>query len=133
MDWTTIDDTARYTAFAALDETTPRYLMISGDELSAKKLADIMTEVSGQKYKVLRPAGLKVFKLMIGMTKLTTPDKGKIYPPWQGMQYMYTMYKGDCKFKRLDNDRYPMKFTNAKDLLNGFLESQIPKYLPRDI
>jgi len=132
MDWTTIDDTARYTAYAALDDTTPRYLTIAGDELSARKLADIMTDVTGKKHKVLRPAGLGVFKFMIGMTKLTTPDKGKIYPPWQGMQYMYTMYKGDCKFKRLDNDRYPMKFTDSKTLLRGFLNKQVPKYLPRD-
>jgi len=132
MDWTTIDDTARYTAFAALDETTPRYLMIAGDELSARKLADIMTDVTEKKHKVLRPGGLGVFKFMIGMTKLTTPDTGKIYPPWQGMQYMYTMYKGDCKFERLDNDRYPMKFTDAKTLLKRFLNKEVSKYLPRD-
>jgi hypothetical protein len=132
MDWTTIDDTARYTAFAALDDTTPRYLMIAGEELSAQKLTDLMTDISGKKHKVLKPAGLSVFQFMINMSKLMTPDKGKIYPPWQGMQYMYAMYKGDCKFKHLDNDRYPIKFCKAKTLLEEFLNGQVPKYLPRD-
>jgi len=132
MDWTTIEDTARYTAFAALDEDTPRYLTVAGDELSARKLADIMTEVTGNPHRVLRPAGLGVFKLMINLTKRTTPDKGKIYPPWQGMQYMYSMYKGECKFKKLDNDRYPVAFTSAKVLLGDFLAGRITKYLPSD-
>jgi hypothetical protein len=45
---------------------------------------------------------------------------------------MYTMYKGDCKFKKLDNERYPMKFTDAKALLRGFLNKQVTKYLPKD-
>lgn len=132
MDWTTIEDTALYTAYATLDDETPRYLTIAGDELSARKLANIMTEVTGKKYKVLRPAGLDLFKLMIGMTKLTTPDKGKIYPPWQGMQYMFSMYRGECKFKQLYNDRYDMKFTDARMLLMNFINGNAPKYIPRD-
>ena len=132
MDWTTIEDTARYTAYASLDNETPRYLTIAGDELSARKLADIMTEVAGKKYKVMRPAGLDLFKLMIEMTKLIIPNKRKIYPPWQGMQYMYSMYKGDCKFKQLNNDRYNMKFTDARLLLGEFIKGKIPKYMLRD-
>lgn len=132
MDWTTIDDTARFTAYAAIDNTTPRFLTISGDELSAAKLASIMTDLSGKKYKIIRPAGLGIFKFMITMTKLTTPDQGKTYPPWQGMQYMYSMYKGDCKFKSLDNSRYPMKFTTAKEMLKDYLSGSFVKYTIKD-
>lgn len=128
MDWTTIDDTARYTAYAALDDSTPRYLQIAGSELSANMLAEIMMELTGKSYSILRPGGLGLFQFMITMTKLTTPDKGKTYPPWQGMQYMHTIYKGDCKFKHLDNDRYPMEFTSAKELLQKFLNGDVVVY-----
>lgn len=132
MDWTTVDDTARYTAYAALDDTTPRYLTIAGEELSANKLAEIMTELSGKKYKALTPAGLGVFRSLIAVTKLTAPSKGKIYPPWQGMQYMYSMYKGECKFQQLDNGRYPIKFTDVRSLLQKFLRGEIGTYVLND-
>jgi nucleoside-diphosphate-sugar epimerase len=128
MDWTTIDDTAKYTAYASLDPTTPRYLYIAGDELSANDLARTMTELTHKKYKVFQPGGLGMFKGMIGMTKFFTPGAGKKYPPWQGMQYMHSMYSGQCKFERLDNQRYPMKFTDAKTYLKEFLAGKIPKY-----
>ena len=128
MDWTTIDDTALYTAYAAMDQTTPRYLYIAGDELSANDLARTMADLTNKNYKVFQPGGLGMFKGMIGMTKFFTPGAGKKYPPWQGMQYMYSMYSGHCKFDHLDNQRYPMKFTTAKTYLQEFLEGRISKY-----
>ena len=39
------------------------------------------------------------------------------------MQYMYSMSKGDCKFERLDNDRYTMQWTTVKELLDDFLHN----------
>lgn len=128
MDFTTIDDTALYTAHAALDTATPRYLYIAGDELSANDLAYVMTELTGKSYKVLQPGGLTMFKGMIGMTKFFSPSVRRKYPPWQGMQYMHSMYAGQCKFERLDNQRYPMKFTNARTYLDGFLQGKISRY-----
>ncbi|MEY3969894.1 MAG: hypothetical protein RL617_907, partial [Pseudomonadota bacterium] len=128
MDFTTIDDTALYTAHAALDHTTPRYLYIAGDELSATDLAQVMTELTGRVHRVFQPGGLGTFKRMIGMTKFFSPGAGKKYPPWQGMQYMHSMYSGLCKFERLDNQRYPIKFTDARTFIRGFLEGQVPKY-----
>lgn len=128
MDFTTIDDAALYTAHAALDHTTPRYLYIAGDELSATDLAQVMTELTGRAHRVFQPGGLGMFKGMIGMTKFFSPGVGKKYPPWQGMQYMHSMYSGLCKFERLDNQRYPMKFTDARTYLKGFLEGRVSKY-----
>jgi len=128
MDFTTIDDTALYTAHAALDNTAPRYLYISGDELSANDLAQVMTEVTGKDHRVFQPGGLGVFKGMISMTKFFSPGVNRKYPPWQGMQYMHSMYSGLCKFERLDNERYPMKFTDARTYLKRFLDGQVSKY-----
>lgn len=121
MDWTTIDDTARYTAKAAQDDDTPRYLFIAGDQFSARDLSDTMTEITGQRHQVLVAGGFSLFKALIGITRIFVPGKRETYPPWQGMQYMLNLYQGDAKFARLDNDRYPMKWTTARDVLGDYL------------
>ena len=123
MDWTTIDDTAKFTAFAALDEETPRYLKIAGDEISANSLARIMTELTGRPHKILKPGGLGVFKFLIQTMKFFVPGSNDLYPPWQGMQYMHNLYSGITKFEHLDNDRYPMQWTKAKDVLSKHIKS----------
>jgi NmrA-like family len=121
-DWTTIEDTALFTAMASLDPETPRYLKIAGDQISANGLAKIMSELTGEKFKVLRPGSLGVFKFIIGLTKLLTNKTDALYPPWQGMQYMHNMYSGVAKFDKVDNDRYKMKWVTAKELLGQFLQ-----------
>jgi nucleoside-diphosphate-sugar epimerase len=123
MDWTTIDDTAKFTAMTALDEETPRFLKIAGDEISANILARDMTELTGRPYKVLKPGGLGMFKVLIKVTKFFVPGVNELYPPWQGMQYMHNMYGGITKFEKLDNDRYKMNWTRAKDILSSHLKS----------
>jgi hypothetical protein len=47
MDFTTIDDTAAFTASAALDPSTPRFVRIAGDQLSARELTAVVSEVTG--------------------------------------------------------------------------------------
>jgi hypothetical protein len=69
--------------------------------------------------------------MMIKLTKLLSPGKDKIYPPWQGMQYMHNMYAGKCKFAEINNDHYPLKFTSAKELLSKFLAGEIEVYQPK--
>lgn len=117
LDFTTVRDVAAYTAAAALDETTPRFLRIAGDQVSARSLAALMTEITGERHALLRPGGLAAFRLVIKLTKLMTRDKGELYPPWQGMQYMHDMYEGRAKLAPLDNDRYPMAWTSVRDVL----------------
>jgi nucleoside-diphosphate-sugar epimerase len=122
MDWTTIDDTAKFTAMATLDEETPRFLKIAGDEISANILARDMTELTGRPYKVLKPGGLGMFNVLIKVTKFFVPGVNELYPPWQGMQYMYNMYSGITKFEKLDNDRYQMNWIRARDVLSKHLK-----------
>ena len=125
-DWTTIEDTAKYTAFAALDPSTPRFLKIAGDQVSARSLAQVMSDITGKNYKVFRPGSLGLFKKVIALTRFMNKGNHDLYPPWQGMQYMHNMYSGIGHFDRLDNDRYPMKFTTIKELLSQFLSNQNP-------
>jgi nucleoside-diphosphate-sugar epimerase len=121
-DWTTIEDVAKYTAFAAVDPETPRFLKIAGDQLSANSLAAMMSALTGEKFKVLRPGGLGTFKFLIGLVKSMSKETDELYPPWQGMQYMHNMYSGVAKFDALDNDRYEMKWTTARELISEFLK-----------
>ena len=58
MDFTTIQDTANYTSLAALDPATPRYLRIAGDQISARDLSAIVTEITGQEFRPFCPGNL---------------------------------------------------------------------------
>ncbi len=124
MDWTTIADTARYTARAALDPDTPRWLRIAGDQISARDLAATMTELTGKKHGIFRPGGPGLLGVLVTLTKTFTPASDALYPPWQGMQYMRDMYSGLPKFAAVDNGRYPMVWTSARDVLARHLAAK---------
>ena len=121
MNWTTMRDTATYAAAAAMDPSTPRFLRISADLLTANGLAEMMTELTGKKHKLFRPGGPGLLRFLISVTKATSPKTKDIYPPWQGMQYMHNMYAGLGHFSSLDNDRYPMQWRTAREVLQEHL------------
>ena len=126
MDFTTIDDTANFTAAAALDSTTPRFLRIAGDQISARGLAEVVSEVTGEKFRLFRPGGLKRLAILIKITRAILPKSNTLYPPWQGMQYMHNMFSGQAKLEPLDNDRYPgMQWKTARDVLAAYLASNL--------
>ncbi len=118
MDFTTIDDTAAFTASAALDPTTPRFLRIAGDQLSARELSAVVSEVTGQRFRLFRAGGLGMLGTLITIARTIAPGEKALYPAWQGMQYMHNMFDGRAKLEPLDNDRYPgMRWTTARDVL----------------
>lgn len=127
LDFTTRDDTAAYTAAAALDEATPRILRIAGDSLSARGIAGAMTQASGKNY---RPqwAGSVAFLggVMAPIARRLAPDKpDPVFPAWQGMQYMVDMFSGHAHLHPLDNQRYPdVAFTT---LAQRFAGGHLPK------
>ena len=119
MDFTTIDDTATFTASAALDPSAPRILRIAGDQLSARELARVASEVTGKKFRLFRAGGLGMLGALIKVARMVAPAEKEIFPAWQGMQYMRNMFDGRAKLEPLDNDRYPgMRWTTARDVLS---------------
>lgn len=119
MDFTTIDDTATFTASAALDPSAPRILRIAGDQLSARELAGVASEVTGKKFRLFRAGGLGMLGALIKVARMVAPAEKEIFPAWQGMQYMRNMFDGRAKLEPLDNDRYPgMRWTTARDVLS---------------
>jgi nucleoside-diphosphate-sugar epimerase len=118
LDFTTTADTAAYTAAAALDPTTPRYLRVAGEVATVRDLQAAAGSVTGQRFRRLRAGGLWLLKLMIRITRRLAPAPKEVFPPWQGMQYLHNMFTGLPKFASLDNDRYPdLKWTKVRDVL----------------
>ncbi|WP_254245022.1 aromatic alcohol reductase [Hymenobacter sp. BRD67] len=118
LDFTTIDNTAAFTAAAALDPTTPRYLRVAGEVASIRDLQRAATEATGQRFRRLRAGGLWLLKLMIRVTRRLVPAPNEVFPPWQGMQYLHNMFTGLPRLTPLDNARYPdIRWTSVREVL----------------
>ena len=120
MDFTTMDDTASFTAGAALDPSTPRFLRIASDQLSARELTAVASEVTGKDFRLFRAGGLKMLGTLIKVARTVDPGEKELYPAWQGMQYMRNMFDGRAKLDPLDNNRYPsIRWTTVRDVLSA--------------
>ena len=120
MDFTTMDDTAAFTASAALDPSTPRFLRIAGDEKSARELTAVVSEVTGTTFRLVRAGSLSMLGALIKVARTVAPAGRELYPAWQGMQYMRNMFDGRAKLEPLNNDRYPaVRWTTARDVLSA--------------
>jgi len=120
LDFTTVGDTAVFTASAALDPSTPRFLRIAGDQLSARELTAVASEVTGREFRLFRAGGLGMLGAIIALARTVAPAKRDLFPAWQGMQYMRDMFDGRAKLAPLDNDRYPgIRWTTARDVLSA--------------
>jgi hypothetical protein len=120
-----MDDTAEYTANAALDPFTPRYLHIAGDQISPREIRALVSEVTGEHFKLIRTGGQRLLGVIIRIARKLSPSKDQLYPAWQGMQYMHNMIDPRSKVEKLDNGRYPgMQWTSAKDLLTKNRQEQ---------
>ncbi len=118
LDFTTIANTAEYTAAAALDPTTPRYLRVAGEVATVRGLQAAATAATGAPFGLLRVGGLWVLGTLIKVTKGLMPASDDVFPPWQGMQYLHNMFTGLPKLNPLDNDRYPeIRWTPVREVL----------------
>jgi hypothetical protein len=119
LDFTTIENTAEFTARAALDASTPRYLRIAGDVVNTEGLQLAANLATGKKFKLLRAGGLSGLQTMIIIARSLFPQKKEVFPPWQGMQYMHNMFSGLPKLDPLDNQRYPgIHWTSLREVLS---------------
>ncbi|KAI7783348.1 hypothetical protein LA080_011908 [Diaporthe eres] len=121
LNFTTIADTAAYTAAVAADPSpTPRFLRIAGDTFSAKELAETVSRVRGTTYSTLWVGSTGFLEGSSGFMRRFSIGGGEqdVFPAWQGMQYMVNMFSGEGKLDPLDNARYPeLKWTKAEEYL----------------
>jgi hypothetical protein len=105
IDFTTINDTAAYTAFAALDNEAPRYLRIAGFRVSPNDLAQLTGSIFGKSFEMKEQGALQQFAAYIQAMRKEHPEgEEQLYPQWQQMQYLYSMFA--AHHHELNNDRY---------------------------
>lgn len=121
LDFTTVADTAAYTAAVAADANpTPRFLRIAGDVFNAKDLAAIVSRVRGTPYSMLWVGSAGFLEGSSNLMRRFSigGSEQNVFPAWQGMQYMANMFSGAGKLDPLDNGRYPeLKWTKAEEFL----------------
>ncbi|KAJ5375265.1 hypothetical protein N7517_007271 [Penicillium concentricum] len=116
LDFTTMVDTAAYTAAVAVDPNpAPNFLRIASDTVNVNDIAQAQTNIEGVQYKPSWMGTVGTMDFMIRFMRLFGGEN-EIFPAWQGMQYMANMFSGAGKLDPLDNDRYPdLTWTKTED------------------
>lgn len=105
IDFTTMDNTAAYTALAALDETAPRYLKIASFSVSSNELVSLSKEHKGAEFKLIDMGTMEGFSAYNKTQRAANPaGENELYSKWQQSQYLYSMFF--THHESLDNDRY---------------------------
>ena len=118
LDFTTIDDTASFTARAALDPDAPRWLRIAGEATTARGVARSASGATGRRFGLLRAGSLGRLAGLISLVRRFSPAEDETFPAWQGMQYFHSMFSGGVAFDAVDNDRYgTLRWTSVEEVL----------------
>lgn len=119
LDFTTMDDTATFTAAAALDDDTPKVLRIVGDQISAREMAAAASEATGDTFSLFRLGTIdELGRKIVEARKADPTAESNVYAPFQQMQYTHNMASGRAKLDPVDNARYgAMRWTRVKDVL----------------
>lgn len=118
IDFTTMDDTADYTAAAALDSETPRILRIASFQISPNELVAAGEEITKKDFKLVPMGSMEDFSASNQKMRAANPGGEKeVFPSWQAMQYLYSMFY--VQNKPLNNDRYSdVEWTSAMEVLS---------------
>lgn len=119
MDFTTMAETAAFTAAAALDASTPKVLRVAGDQLTARELADVASDATGTKLELVRMGSLDELTAWIQRERAADPaSEAQVFPKWQASQYIHDMFDGRAKLQPLDNARYPnLSWKSVRDVI----------------
>lgn len=119
MDFTTMDDTAAFTAEAALDSNTPKILRIASFQISPKELLALASEATKSTFKLIPMGSLDRFAEYINRERAGNPaGENELYPRWQSAQYMHGMFS--VHHESLDNNRYSdLTWTSGAEFINS--------------
>jgi NAD(P)-dependent dehydrogenase (short-subunit alcohol dehydrogenase family) len=117
IDFTTMDNTAAFTAAAALDPATPRFLRTASFQISPNELAAVAGQVSGTPFEVIRLGSRAELAASNQRERAAHPEgEEQLYSSWQQSQYIYSMFS--VQNDPLDNERYPdLTWTSAQEVL----------------
>ncbi|GAB3242013.1 hypothetical protein GCM10027346_37940 [Hymenobacter seoulensis] len=119
IDFTTMADTAAYTAAAALDATTPRFLRIASFQVSPRQLAAAAEAAGRGHFELVKLGSRADLAALIEQARAANPaGEQQLYADWQQLQYVRSMFT--VQNHPLDNHRYPdLTWTSAEDLLRA--------------
>ncbi len=122
LDFTTMDDTAAFTAEAALDDNAPRDLQIASFQISPNMILADVKGASGQDFKIHQLSGIEDFAAFLKKQRAENPaGENELYANWQGGQYMYSMFT--TQHTRLANDQYQgLTWTSSLDYIKSFVK-----------
>lgn len=124
LDVTTKDDTARTVALVALDADAPRVVEVAGDRITARQVAGLATELSGDTFRLQWAGTTGTLSAMAAVGRRLSRNPGETFPAWQGMQYFVSMFSGEAALRHVDNDRYGHQtWTTARDILAPWLSA----------
>lgn len=114
---TTVEDTARYTALAALDRALPAgKLAVAGDRLSALDMVAAHERRSGRTYRRVSRGDVGRLEALVHEVRAQAPDA----PQAVVLGYLLHMVTGRAALTDVQNDRYPqVRPQRYTDLLAG--------------
>lgn len=121
MDFTTMDDTAAFTAAAALDPDAPPKLNIASFQISPQALQALASDITGTEFKLVPMGSLEQFAAYNQKARAEYPaGENEVFPRWQSAQYMHDMFC--AHHAALDNGRYPdLSWTSSQHFLQALL------------
>ncbi len=122
LDFTTMDDTAAFTAEVALDDDAPRDLQIASFQVSPNMIWAEVKEATGQEFKIHQLSSLEDFAQFIKKQRADNPaGENELYAKWQQSQYMYSMFT--THHRQLDNERYKnINWTTGLAYIKSFVK-----------
>ena len=105
IDFTTKDDTAAFTAAAALDAATPRFLRIASFQPSPRELVGLAQQAGRGEFALVLLGSRADLAAAIQHARSANPaGEQQLYANWQQMQYLLSMLS--VQNISLDNARY---------------------------
>ena len=106
VDFTTMDETAEFTALVALDADAPRDLRIASFRVSPNDLVRLSEQHKGEKYQLVDKGSLEDFSESLKVWRVSDPaGEENLYSKWQQAQYLHSMFY--AHHTSFDNKRYP--------------------------
>lgn len=122
LDFTTMDNTAAFTAEVALDENAPRDLQIASFQVSPKMIWYDINAVTGREFRLHQLSNLEDFAQYIKIQRAENPaGEFELYAKWQQAQYLYSMFT--TQHDKLANLRYQnLNWTTSIDYIKSFVK-----------
>ena len=124
LDFTTMNDTAAYTAAVALDDTAPEVLHIASFRTTPNDLAKVAGKATNNAFTTVRMGSLADLIANNKTARAAHPEgENELYPKWQNGQYLQSMFTAPPQ--QLDNDRYAdLQWTSAPDFIKSAMAQQ---------